>query len=90
MASKKKKDDKALKKKTQFTIKVPKTGQRITVMAEQHGLTDDELSNNDIDYYRRKLKETEEKLWTVRNNLSSLEALYRCYLSRLLDLQGHQ
>jgi len=88
MAKKKDKKDKPLKK-TQFTVKVPKVGQRIVVMATQVGLTEEEKSNTDVEYYRRKVNETQDKLWEARNNLSATEALYQCYLSRLMDLQGH-
>ena len=85
----KKKDKKAKKQKTTFTVKSPNEGQRIVVMASRHGLTAEEVANTDIEYYRRKVNETQEKLWEARNHLSATEALYVCYLNRLAELQGH-
>lgn len=86
----KKKEKKAEKKqKTSFTVRAPNPGQRIVVMASQHSMTEADALSTDIEYYRRKVNETQEKLWEARNQLSATEALYVCYLNRLAELQGH-
>jgi len=94
----KKKDKKSKKvdkpsalKNTAFTVKMPPIGKRVRMYVEQCAPVLNEVpADADVQYYRDRLNETQEKLQDARNQLSALEALQVTYLVRLAELQGHR
>ena len=88
---KKKADKPKALKNTAFSVKMPPVGKRIRMYVEQCAPVPEETpADADVQYYRDRLNETQEKLQVARNQLSALEALQVTYLVRLAELQGHQ